>query len=398
MANSAPASMPRTIVARDAAEVESLRAAWIRLAPPYVDADLDYFLALIRGRGDSAKPHVLLLGDLEEPRALAVGRLEQSPFACRFGYKTVYRPTLKTLRIAHGGIAGAEDDQTAEELVAELELALASGEADVLVVPAVLVGSPLERALHTVPAKLRRQHFVEPYDHHRLVLPATYEDLLASRDRRSRYNLKRQNTMLEKEFGSSLTVEVLQEPGDSDKIFDALERVAATTYQRGLGAGFADSPERRELVRVALEKRWFRAWVLSIADQPVAFWQGNAAGETFFVSSTGYDPEFTRHGVGTYLQMRMFADLCADPNIRIVDFGWGDAPYKSRFGNESWREREVVIFAPSLRGLRVSLIRNAIFGLDRSARRLLAKTGLTSRIKRGWRRRLGREASVSPSN
>ena len=75
-------------------------------------------------------------------------------------------------------------------------------------------------------------------------------------------------------------------------------RVAEKTYQRGLGAGFADTEERRELVKIGLDRGWFRAWLLSIDDRPVAFWQGTAPGPVFFVNSTGFDPAYGSHGVG----------------------------------------------------------------------------------------------------
>jgi CelD/BcsL family acetyltransferase involved in cellulose biosynthesis len=169
-----------------------------------------------------------------------------------------------------------------------------------------------------------------------------------------------------------------------------LEAVAAKTYQRGLGAGFADTDERRDLVRIGLEQGRFRAWLLSIDETPAAFWQGTARGDTFFVNSTGFDPAYGSHGVGTYLQQRMFEDLCADVAIRVVDFGWGDADYKRRFGTESWQEHDVVVFAPSPRGAVVNIVRTLVGGLDRAARRVLAATGRTNRLRRLWRSRLRR--------
>jgi hypothetical protein len=375
-------------VARNLDEVESLRGVWDQLGVGYVDAELDYFSALVRLKPGVQRPHVLVLDRSGAPTALVVARLEQAPLQCRFGYRVLYRPLLRTIRVAHGGVSGADDDRNARAVVQELYRALALGEADALVVPAVPIGSALHRALLDVPGALLRQRFVNASTHHRLVLPATFDAFLAARDRKSRYNLKRSGALIAKEFGDDAVVDVLSSPADHDRIFDDLERVAAKTYQRGLGAGFADSPERREQVRIALDRGWFRAWVLSVQGQPVAFWQGNVRNDTLFVSSTGFDPAFTRYGVGTFLQMRMLADMCADANVRVVDFGWGDADYKSRFGNESWLEQDVTVLAPSFRGLRVNAIRTLLVGADRTARSVLARTGLRGRVKRLWRIRL----------
>jgi hypothetical protein len=360
------------------------------LEPSYVDADLDYFRASVANAARPARPHVVLIDDEDGPRALVVARVEAAPFPCRIGYQTVYRPTLRTLRVAHGGIAGTMDGAGAAVVADAIATTLGSGEVDVAVVPAVRTGTPLEAALDAVAGRFRRQAFSTPYVHRRLLLPDTFDDLLAARDRRSRYNLRRQSSQLEQAFEGELAIEMLRAPEDFDRIVSDLERVAAATYQRALGAGFSDTPERRELVRVALAKGWFRAWVLAIGGEPVAFWQGNAVGDTFFVSSTGYTAEFGPHGVGTYLQLRMFADLCDDPTIDVVDFGWGDADYKKRFGTESWFERDIVLFAPSVRGTRVAITRNLLKAVDHTARGMVTRLGLVQRLKRGWRQRLRR--------
>jgi ribosomal protein S18 acetylase RimI-like enzyme len=388
-----PAPGYRVRVLRSEQEVETLRHLWDALGTSYVDADVDFFLTLVRMRANVLRPHVIVLERDGDPAALVVGRIEEVPVSCRIGYRTVYRPILRSLTVAHGGVSGSEDDQTARALLEQLERCLAAGEADMVKLPALRTGSPLHRAATQVPGVFRRQHFMEPFRHTRLVLPDSYEQLLASRDRKSRYNIRRSADLLHRTFGGDLSVEVLRDPADHQRIFRDLEHVASKTYQRGLDAGFADTEEKRELVQIGLERGWFRAWVLSIRGKPVAFWQGNGRDGTFFVSSTGYDPDYRDQGVGTYLLLRMFEDLCADPQIEIVDFGWGDADYKRRFGTDSWEEHDVVVFAPSFRGVRVNAIRTAILGTSKGARRALSALGLTARVKKAWRARLRRTTS-----
>jgi CelD/BcsL family acetyltransferase involved in cellulose biosynthesis len=339
---------------------------------------------------------VILLEDDDGPRSLAVGWVERSRLACRIGYKAVYRPAVQMLRIAHGGIAGATDEESAAAVVRELDRALADGQADVLLVPAVRLESPLDRALCGLSGGLRVERPRQPAVHRALALPATYDEFLARRDAKSRYNLKKTNTKLEQTFGDRLDLSVLAGPESFERIFSDLERIAAKTYQRGLRVGFADTPDRRAYVRVALERGEFRAWVLSIDGVPIAFWQGIGRGRTFVLSNAGYDPEFARLGVGSYVQMRMFRDLIEDPLVDLIDFGWGDADYKARFGTESWLEHDVLIFAPSFRGVRVRVLRAAVLGVDRLARRIVDRLGVRDAVKRVWRGRLGRSANAEP--
>lgn len=149
-------------------------------------------------------------------------------------------------------------------------------------------------------------------------------------------------------------------------------------------------------MRVALARGEFRAWVLSLDGVPIAFWQGIARRRTFVLSNAGYDPVYGKLGVGTYVQLRMFNDLIEDPGVDSVDFGWGDAEYKARFGTESWLEHDVLVFAPSFKGVRVRVLRGAIREIDELARGAAARLGMSNRIKRAWRGRLGRGAAAEP--
>lgn len=128
--------------------------------------------------------------------------------------------------------------------------------------------------------------------------------------------------------------------------------------------------------------------VLYLDEQPVAFWPGYIYNRTFTIGIPGYDPAYAEHRVGTYVQMRLIGDLCANAGVDVVDYGRGDAEYKRRFGSESWEEQDVIAFAPTFRALRVNATRNAIVGAGRGAQAALAKLGLADRVKKRWRERL----------
>ena len=68
----------------------------------------------------------------------------------------------------------------------------------------------------------------------------------------------------------------------------------------------------------------------------------------------GYDEAYAEHRVGIYLLMRVIEDACADPALRVLDFGPGDAAYKQQFSNESVQERNLVVFAPTFRARRIN--------------------------------------------
>jgi CelD/BcsL family acetyltransferase involved in cellulose biosynthesis len=133
--------------------------------------------------------------------------------------------------------------------------------------------------------------------------------------------------------------------------------------------------------------------VLLSGGRPIAFWSGAGYDRTFFVGTPGYDPAFAEYSIGTYLLQRVIEDLIADDGFDVLDYGLGDSDYKRRFGNESWEEEDVLVFAPTFRGLRVNAVRTGLAAAVALARGAAARTGLAARLKRRWRRRLSSGAT-----
>ena len=109
-----------------------------------------------------------------------------------------------------------------------------------------------------------------------------------------------------------------------------------------------------------MERGWFRAYVLYLDDEPIAFWQGQAYNGVFSTGVPGFDPAYAEHRVGNYVLFKLIADLCADESIDTLDYGFGDAEYKRRFGTRSWEEQDVHLFAPTAKGFRTNAIRSSL--------------------------------------
>lgn len=374
-------------VARDFDEVAELRDSWGRFSWPRVDADLDFFTTLARTSPKVVRPHVILLEDERGPQAMAVARLEETALPASLGYKTLYRPRLRLLVVAHGGITAADSPELSRALIDEIQSALRRDEADAALMPAVRTSSALFEAARGV-SWLSRQHVVSTSTHWTLELPESMEAFLKSRSKKARENARVYRNRLRREFGDRLTVEVLRTPEEIDRIFADLSAVAERTYQSGLGVAFADSAIRRDLVALALERGWFRAYVMYLDGEPIAFWPGHAYARTFYVGTPGYDPRFGDYSIGTILLLRVIEDLCTDPAIDVLDYGFGDADYKRRFGTTTWEEADVLVFARRFRGARINLIRSVILAVDRAARTAAERTGVVASVKKRWRRRL----------
>jgi hypothetical protein len=374
------------------AEIEEVRERWEAAPVGRHDADIDFYLAFAASRPEFVRPYVLLLERGGELEAMMVARVEDIRLRAGIGYRTVFSARTRSITLVHGGLVGV-DDRSAPLLLYALQQSLARREADLLFLPAQRTDSPLYRAaLDTVPA-YRRQPFEGRGVHRTLALPDTFDEFLRSRSKSTRESVKRYRKKVERDLGDRLELRVYRDPADIERIFADTEPVAALTYQRGLGVALSDTPEQRALIEVGLRRGWYRVYVLSLDGKTIAFWPGSAHGGTFHIGTPGYDPAYADYRIGTYLQMRMFEDLIADPDTNAVDYGLGDAEYKRRFGSESWDEADLHVFAATPRALAVNAARSGILGAAECARAALRRAGVLERVKRGWRRRLARSSS-----
>lgn len=372
-------------IARTVPELHELRPLWDRVGWEQPEAELDVFLTLVTRRPEVLHPYVVAVEQDGEPAAMAVARVETATLTAKIGYRAVYEPVVRSVATIYGGVS-CRDGTAAGPLLESLAAPLRAREADLLSLRGLRVGSDVHRAALDLAGPLRRGHFTSPTQHWQLALPSSLDEFLAGRSHERRRTIRRYTRRLDATLGAELSVEVLAAPGDLERIFRDVEHVAAKTYQRALGTGFDDTPERRARIETCLAKGWFRAWLLYRSGVPVAFWYGVASRDVFVAIGTGYDPAYEEHRVGIYLLMRMIEDLIADPAISTLDFGPGDTALKRQFSTHGWAEQDVVVFAPTFRALRTNAVQTSILGLDLLAKRALAATGLTDRIKKRWRR------------
>ena len=367
-------------------EVAAAAEQWQRTPWTRETAEHPYFLAESEARAGVLHPWAAF-GD----GWAAAGWVEEKRLPAAIGYLKLYAPRLRVLQLAAGGVV-ARDAEAGSELAATLEAELAAGVADAVQTSALPVESPEHTALASLGGPLERQRFAPSWQRQRLVLPASFEEFLASRSRKVRFGVRYDGKRLEEALGA-VSVGIYDRPEQLEKLAADVDAVARVTYQRALGMGFADGEQQRRLARIGLEHGWLRAYVLYDGERPIAYWLCSVHRGTLLLRTTGFDPEYAPHRPGIYLLMRVIEHACGDPELRVLDFGPGRSAYKSHFSNETYDERTVLVFAPTFRGRRAAFGRNAVLGLGRAARWAVDRTGSTDKLKKAWRGRLRERAA-----
>jgi CelD/BcsL family acetyltransferase involved in cellulose biosynthesis len=376
----------RIAVARTIDEVEALRALWAQLPVENMDADIDHFLTVVRHRREVLRPHVIHIQRPDAGDLLVVARLEDFRLEATIGYRAVARPRVRALFVAFDGIVGAATEADYASALAALQQPLREGEADVIVLPKLPLDGPLARAARAAAGRLRLDLSEDPVGHWTLATPS-YAEFLAARASKTRRNIKYYRNRAEREH-PDLEVTRYEDVADVDEIAALMEQVAVKTYQHGLGAGFGSSELDRPLLELGLRQGWVKVWVMRIDGAPAAFWHGIGYRGTFHADFTGYDPAYSGVRVGNVLAAQMIQEVADDPAITRLDWGHGDAEYKRIYGDDRSEEANVLIYAPTLRAVRIGLVHRAITRAASTAKRLAERSDRARKLKNAWRRRL----------
>jgi hypothetical protein len=386
-------------VARDFAEVEALREAWSKW-PGHRDSEIDFYLMILRSYPEVLRPHVIALYRNGQPEAILVGRLEEKKLAFRVGYLTLFQPKARCLDFVYDGLRGNASPENTEILVREVMKCLRSGEADLALLEFIPVDSALYQYSQTLPGFLGRDTSPSQTGHESLKLPSSIDELYKRMSSKRRSEIRRKAKKFVAQAASGTKIVCYRHPEQLDRIFQDVEEIARKTYLRGLGTGFEDNFLVRARLEICARKDWLRAYVLYIGDRPCAYWIGMLCGETFYGEYVGYDPEYRLLSPGMFVMLNVIETFCngtSGDTVREVDFGFGNAEYKSALCNFSAIEASVYVFAPTFKGIRLNLIRTVIRTLDQVARKALARANWLQKVKKAWRDRLAKRAESGPS-
>src|SRR5262249_35693921 len=129
-----------------------------------------------------------------------------------------------------------------------------------------------------------------------------------------------------------------------------------------------------------------RSYILEHEGCPLAFMLASQWKKRFVPEEIGYDPSYAAFAPGTVLYYRLLEDLIAHDTPELLDLGFGDNEYKRVFGNEQTMSTPVILATRGWRNRLVGGLGEVRSRLGRPLRACLQRMGLTSTIRRLFRR------------
>jgi Acetyltransferase (GNAT) domain len=369
--------------------IQNARNLWTHW-PGTRDSDIDFFLYIAGVRPEVLQPYVLVSNRNGVPDAIMIGRLEERKASTRFGYFTIHSPNLRVLNFVYGALRGNADAENTDALLAYVLGMLKRGEIDLAVFEHLPVDSYLYEAVSSKPGTLERGFPAEHRTHRCLELPESSEALYKLLPPKHRQVYRGKGRKIVKDFNGDVHIKCYREVSELDQMFRDVEKIASKTYQRGLGFGFRDTPEMRGRCELAASRGWLRVHILYVAGKPSAYWNASAYCGTLWGDHIGFDPELGRYSPGMYLSLTVIGDLCdhkQDHGITQINFGPGDAEYKTILSNISFQEGMIQLYGHTWRGFSTKLLFTPIVLADRLAKRVLSNNKWLARAKRVWRDR-----------
>ena len=102
-----------------------------------------------------------------------------------------------------------------------------------------------------------------------------------------------------------------------------------------------------------------------------------------------FNPAYAKYEPGTYLAVKVIEEIgsnLGESPATAIDFGLGDAQYKTVLSNERRQVASLYIFAPTIMGAVLNLLKTFADLADRAAKVILERAGFLSPLKRFWRR------------
>ncbi len=377
-------------------EIEAIRPIWEEMQSrenyPTIDADIDRYLSVIESKEGKAKPYIIVFSYQGKPVAMIIAKTQMHELVISFGYKKLFKTRLNSLVVVYGGILGRIDSDTGSLIIRELKKQLKSRKIDMVYFNRVREDSQLFNLSRSLPGLLCRDYVPVLDLHWQTTVADSKDDFLKTLSRNERRNISRHTKQLEQKASGQVVLKTYHGLDELDEYIAKASEISAITYQKMITGGFNDSQLIRSLLTDSARRNWLRAYILYAGSEPIAFESGLVYRSTYFAEYRGFRPDWTSGSPGSVLLLKVLEEFSDDPNVKKYDYGFGDAPYKQRYGHEKWTEAPIYIFAPRLYPVLVNMLRTLFASLNISMKYILGKLGFVDKIKRSWRKRLEQKA------
>jgi hypothetical protein len=218
---------------------------------------------------------------------------------------------------------------------------------------------------------------------HYVEIAGSFEDYLKRFSPKPRGNLARSVRHFLARDPQRNSCEIYTTPEEMARFQQEAAAISQETYQtRLLGSGFRSDAESLRGMVAAAERGDARGYLLRDGERAIAFAWCRRKGSSLVYDTIGYLPEFAKLSPGSVLLYLILEDLFSTHRYGILDFGPGEAQYKSMFGTGRYEFEDVYLFRRKLRHRALVSAHYRLGNLSSDVGAMLERHGLKKKIKK----------------
>lgn len=232
------------------------------------------------------------------------------------------------------------------------------------------------------------RYAVFQYQHCYIDLQQSYDAYLSQFSSKTRSTLRRKIKKYREFCGGEIHWETYAKPDEMRTFYAHARTVSALTYQEKLlDVGIPDSEQFARHLEQFAEQDLVRGYILFHQDKPVSYLYSPIEESALVYAHLGYDPEYSKHSVGTVLQSLVIEQLCDEQRFKYFDFTEGQSAHKRLFASHQVKRANILYLKNTLRNRFLVRTHDATNRFSKSLGDWLEKIGIKKKIKDFLRRR-----------
>lgn len=175
---------------------------------------------------------------------------------------------------------------------------------------------------------------------HSVPLPKSMDEYYAKLTRKKRYNLMRQERLLQNHSGHHLHLITINKEKDLRYLFEAIEILPTRNKYNFVY-------RKDDYVRLS-RLDLLHCYVLKSGEDIIGLFVGMKAGKTYKIQTLVHDPSLERFSPGTTLWQLVLKDLINRREFTSVDFGYGFPAYRHSSTNVVEQKGRILLFRRSI--------------------------------------------------
>lgn len=217
---------------------------------------------------------------------------------------------------------------------------------------------------------------------HYVEIAGSFDDYLKRFSAKSRQNLTRSVRRFLERDPQRNGCEIYTAAADMQYFQREAAAISQQTYQtRLLDAGLPADAEFLQGMLAAAERGEARGYLLRDGDRAIAFAWCRSHGDNLVYDIIGYLPDSASLSPGNVLLYLILQDVFSNGHYAILDFGPGEAQYKSMFATHRQEFQDVYLLRDSLQHRLLLRLHYRLGTISADVGALLERYGLKKRIK-----------------